>query len=222
MIAGWAEVRSVASLIEVEKDAPPVVAAIARDLADCLDDPRFAERTAAVRGTVAIRSADTPEAATIRIADDVISIFHGIAPGADVVATARLAGGGEREPRIEGSEQKPELAEWVARVVDPPPPSWADAAQRFWAVLSKLPGAPGLLRVVEVDSGDERRFGDGGGSACEIQGPEDGLVPVFTGRVSAMEAAYDGTVQVRCSFPDLSVLSGAGFRVRYGGIPDGG
>jgi hypothetical protein len=33
-----------------------------------------------------------------------------------------------------------------------------------------------------------------------------------------MEAAYDGTVLVRCSFPDLSVLSGAGFRIRYGGV----
>jgi hypothetical protein len=47
-------------------------------------------------------------------------------------------------------------------------------------------------------------------------------VSVFTGRVSLMEAAYDGTVCVRCRFPDLSVLSGAGFEIRYGdGEPDG-
>jgi hypothetical protein len=211
----------VAALIEFEEDAPPVVRAIARDLAGCLDDPPFAERTARLGGVVAVRSADTPEAATIRIADGVISISPGVADDADIVATARLAGARDREPGIEGAEQNPELAEWLARVIDPPAPSWPDAAQRFWAVLSELPGAPGALRVVEAESGDERRFGEQGDSACEIHGAADRLVALFTGRVSAMDAAYDGTVRVRCSFPDLSVLSGAGFRIRYGAIPDG-
>jgi hypothetical protein len=209
----------VAALIEVEKDAPPVVRAIARDLAGCLGDPPFAELTARVRGGGAVRSLDTPEAATIRVADGSVSVSHGIADDADVVATARLAGAGGREPRIEGAGRNPELAEWLARLVDPPPPPWPDAAERFWAELSRMPGGPEALRVVEA-GGDERTFGNGS-PACEVHGAADGLVAVFTGRVSALEAAYDGTVRVRCSFPDLSTLSGAGFRVRYGGGSNG-
>jgi hypothetical protein len=43
-------------------------------------------------------------------------------------------------------------------VVDPPPPPWPDAAERFWAELSRMPGGPQALRVVEA-GGDERTFG---------------------------------------------------------------
>jgi len=210
-------VRRVTALIEVEEDAPPIVSAIARDLAACLDEPSFAAQTEHVRGVVGVRSADTPEAATIRIGEDAVSIVHGVADDADVVATTRLAGGGDTEPRIEGSCEYPKLAEWVARLVDPPTPPWPEAAERFWSVLCGMPGAPRALRVVDVDSGEERRFGADGDSACEIHGAPEGLATVFMGRASVMEAAYDGTVLVRCSFPDLSVLSGAGFRIRHGG-----
>ena len=204
-------------MIEVEEDAPPVVGAIAHDLASCLGDRSFAEQTDRVRGVVGVRSTDTPEAATIRIGDDTVSISHGVADDAEVVATAGLSRAADTSPRIEGGREHPDLAGWVARVLDPPTPPWPAAAERFWSVLSPMPGAPPALVVVDLDGDERRRFGAAEGRACELHGAPDGLVAVLTGRVSAMEAAYDRTVLVRCSFPDLSVLSGAGFRIRYGG-----
>jgi hypothetical protein len=208
--------------LSVEDDPPPVVRAIARDLAACLEDPSFADATRRAAGVVGIRSASTPEAVTLRIADGAISIAHGTTENAEVTATAELSGTEDADPHIEGSGKHPELAEWLSRVLDPPAPRWPDAAERFWAVLSRMRGAPDGLLVIDLDGGDRRRFGSEVGSACEIQGSPDGLVAVFTGRTSVMEAAFEGTVYVRGRFPDLSVLSGAGFQIRYGGrAPDG-
>jgi hypothetical protein len=208
--------------LSVEDDPPPVVRAIVRDLAACLEDRSFADATRRAAGVVGIRSASTPQAVTLRIADGAISIAHGTAEDAEVTATAELSGGEDAHPRIEGSGKRPELAEWLSRLLEPPAPRWPEAAERFWAVLSRMRGAPDGLLVVDLDGGDRRRFGSEAGSACEIQGSPDGLLSVLTGRVSLMEAAFEGTVYVRGRFPDLSVLSGAGFRIRYGDrAPDG-
>lgn len=206
--------------VSVEDDAPPIVAAVARDLAACLEDPAFGEETRLARGVVTARSATTPQAVTLRIADGAVSIAHGAAEDAQVTATAEL-GARDGAPRIEGSDEHPELAEWLSRLLDPPTPAWPEAAERFWEVLSRMPGAPPALLVVDLEGGGERRFGSEGGAACEIHGAPDGLVPVFTGRASMMEAAFEGAVYVRGRFPDLSVLSGAGFAIRYGGADDG-
>lgn len=203
--------------LSIEDDAPPAVRAIARDLAACLADPSFADATWRVRGMVRVRSASTPEAVTLRIADGTVSIYHGADDDAEVTATAELSGTGNARPRIEGSGERPELAEWVSRVIVPPTRPWPEAAERFWAVLSRMPGAPEALLVVDIEADAERRFGSEGARACEIHGAPDGLVSVFTGRTSLMEAAFEGTVYMRGRFSDLSVLSGAGFEIRYGG-----
>jgi hypothetical protein len=208
--------------VAVEEDPPPVVMAIARDLATCLRDAAFADATRRMRGVVSVRSASTPQAATVRIADGAVSVAHGTADDAEVTATAELAGSVDASPLIEGSGERPELAEWASRLLDPPSPPWPDAAEHFWALLSSRPGAPPALRVVDLEQGEERRFGSKEGSPCEIHGSPEGLVALFTGRVSMMDAAFEGTVYTRGRFPDLSVLSGAGFEIRYGGAPTDG
>jgi hypothetical protein len=157
---------------------------------------------------------------TVTIADGRVSLAGGRDDDADLIATAEL-GDGDGDPRIEGRGD-PELGRWVRGILAPPTPRWPDAAERFWAVLSEMPGAPDALLVVETEGGEERRFGSAEGRTCELHGAAAALVAVLTGRVSAMEAAFDGTVRLRSTFPDLSTLSGAGFEIRYGdGEPDG-
>jgi hypothetical protein len=207
--------------ISIEDDAPPVVRAIARDLAACLEDSSFADATRRTRGVVSVRSASTPQSVTLRVARGAVSLAHGAADDAEVTATAELGGSVDAEPVIETSGARSELAEWLSRLLHPPVPPWTEAAARFWSVLSAMPGAPTALLVVALDDG-ERRFGSAHGQACEIHGSINGLLAVLTGRSSLMEAAFDATVYVRGSFPDLSVLSGAGFEIRFGGVPADG
>jgi hypothetical protein len=189
------------------------VAALATDLEACFEDPEFAATTERLRGTVGLSAAGTPQSATVRLADGEVSLAHGLAADADVTATlARRAA-----EALTGREEHPELAAWVERLCDPPRPDWDDAAARFWSVLSGMRGAPDGLRVVERGGGEERTFGADDGR-YEIEGRAEDLVEVLTGRASLFEAAYEGTVFIRGSFPQVSVLAGAGFALRQ---PDG-
>jgi hypothetical protein len=200
--------------LQVEADPPPVVRAFANDLAARLRDPAFADETRRVRGTVSLQDASTPQAATIRLGDRGVTLAHGFAETAELRAEVDLRG--TAEPELEGAGEHPELAQWLHSLLSAQPPEWPRAAERFWSVLSPMPGAPGALRVVDLKTGDEHRFGSERGRAYELHGPTDDLVDVLTGRVPVVDAAFAGRIFVRGSFPELSVLSGAGHRVRYG------
>ena len=194
--------------------------ATANDLAACLEDPAFAEATGALGdAVVSVRASETPQALTLRIADHRVRLEAGAAEDADLVATL---GGTALRPEIDTAGSRPELAEWVAKVFDPPVPPWQECGERFWSVLKPMAGAPGALLLVNLDDNGRRRYGSKDVAAYEIHGTTDGLVEVLTGRASMMEAAFEGTVSVRGGFPDLSVLSGAGFEIRYGRRATGG
>ena len=206
------ELDSVAGItVSVEDDPPPIVRALANDLVAALADPSFAEATRAAVGVVAVRSALTPQAATVRLGDGRVELVHGTDGDADVTATTDSA-----ENDSAAIEGPAELAGWAARLLDPPLPSLSQAAKRFWSVLSSRPGAPDALLVVELDGGEHRRYGAEEGRTCELHGTEQGLLTVLAGRASAIEAAFVGAIQMRGTFPDISVLSGAGYEIRYG------
>jgi hypothetical protein len=97
--------------------------------------------------------------------------------------------------------------------------SWAGAADRFWAVLAAMPGAPGSLRVVDLDSGEERLLGEGAG--YEIHGRPEALLNVLEGRTSLIDAAFEQSVYIRGTFAELSVLTGACFAIAEEGDGDG-
>jgi hypothetical protein len=217
----------VASLIEIagievslEDDSLPVVRAIAADLIVCLHEAEFTDLTRRTHGVACVRSADTPQAVTARIADGRVALAHGSDAEPDVTATAEL-GNPAAELAINGAKRHPDLAQWTSRLLRPPMPPLEVAAERFWSELSSLQRSPRALVLVDLRSGERRRYGPDYAPGCELHGTPAALLSVLTGRSSAIEAAFDGTVLIHGSFPDLSVLSGAGFRVRYGGIPNG-
>jgi hypothetical protein len=95
---------------------------------------------------------------------------------------------------------------------------WREASERYWTVLSKMPGAPRGLRVVDLDSGAECTLGDG--DAYEIHGSAAELREVLTGRVALIHAAFEGKVFIRGTFAELSVLTGACFAIADGAAAD--
>jgi hypothetical protein len=203
----------------LERDPTPLVAATANDLDACLADPDFAAVAERLCGVVSLRAAATPQAVTLRLAADGLTLARGFDPGADVrVMLGDDHAGSATE--IEGGAEHPELAAWAERLLAPPEPRWADAAESFWSALSGMRGAPRSLLVVNLETDERLRFGAEAGG-YEIHGPAAGLVEVLTGRIPLIDAAYEGTVFIRGSFPQLSVLTGAGFAVRYGRGGDG-
>jgi hypothetical protein len=197
-----------------------VVRALANDLRARLRDSAFAEATGRARGTILVSDAQTPQFATIRIDEHGVLLSHDSAAAADLRASVDLRRGGP--PVLEGEGEHPALADWLHNLLTAPLAAWPDAAERFWSVLATMAGAPEALVVVESESGEERRYGTPAGRAYELHGSGEGLAEVLCGRVPLVDAALAGKVFVRGSFPQLSVLSGAGFRIRYGDDQGGG
>jgi len=196
--------------IVIEDDPTPLVLAIAADLTRRRCDPAFDEFTAATRGQAGVRVGPGPEAATIDL-DGTPTLRHGLA-GAQVVATLDPCHRWD-EDEIRGAHDHPELARWVSELAAPPPGDWREAAQRLWAELESASGAPPALAVVELDSGEKEQFGDDG-RAYEIRGRTEALLNLLEGRSALMEEASAGSIQVRGTFPEISVITGACWRVR--------
>jgi hypothetical protein len=203
--------------ISVEPDPPPAVRALANDLAARLSEPAFATLTEGLRGVVSVEDADTPQAVTVNLAADRLELTHGRADDADLRARCAFAGAERDPPELDGGDEHPALAEWALALLQSPAPDWEREAERFWSILSRLTGAPEALLVVERESDAAKRLGATGGRAYEIHGSAAQLAAVLGGRVPLIEAAFDGVVHVRGTFPELSVLTGAGYEARYGG-----
>jgi hypothetical protein len=203
--------------VSVEDDAPPLVRAVAHDVAARLEDPSFAAATEGIQGAVVLRSVTSAQAVTLRIGEDGISIQHGADEDADLSAGIDFADPDGSTPELEGHVEHPDLAGWLRELLDTTAPSWQEAADRFWSVLEDMAGAPAALVVVDLDGGERRRYGRQDGRAYELHAHAETLTEVFTGRVPPIDAGFEGKLFVVGSFPELSVLSGAGFAVRYGG-----
>lgn len=196
--------------IEIEDDPTPLVLALRAELAQRLADADFAAVTGALRGTAAVRTSSSPEAATIELGD-AIAVRHG-ADGAQVTATLDARGRWDGAA-IDGGERHAELAGWLRDLTAPVERSWRDAAASFWSELESSPGAPGALLIVNLDTGEEERFGDDR-RAYEIRARTEPLVALLEGRAALIEEAFERRIYIRGSFPEISVLSGAGSRVR--------
>lgn len=200
--------------IAVEDDPTPLVRAIHRDLADRLTDPDFRALTRGLRGTVAVQVAASPEAATLEL-DGMIEVCHGAGDRAQVTATVDRRGRPNGRP-IEGEGEHPELAAWLGELIAAEPVGWQQAAARFWAALEPLPGAPEALLVVNLEADERERFGSGA-RAYEIRGRTEPLLALLEGRSALIEEAFERRIFIDGSFAEISVLTGAGFRVRMAG-----
>lgn len=198
--------------IEVEDDPTPLVLALRTELIERLTDPEFAALTGELAGTAAVRVAESPEAVRFSFGD-LLTVRHG-AGGAE--ATATIGGRGRWDGlAIAGEAEHPELARWLRALTAPPERPWRVAAARFWERLEGWPGAPSALLVVNLESDERERFGNGS-RAYEIHARPEPLVAVLEGRAPLIAAAFEREIYIRGSFAEISVLSGAALRVRLG------
>lgn len=206
-------------IVHVEEDAPPFAAMIAGSLRDRLGDADFRRRTVELAGVGGLRARTTPQAVTLRVGGGAVSLAHGIAEDADVTVTVDLEND-DAEPEIAGGEGHEPLVEWLFALLELPTLDVRRAAERYWAVLHRMTGAPEHLTICDARGEQLAAFGAPGGFSYEIHGDSEPLLAVLCGRLPIVEAAARGLVFVRGSLPQLSVMTGAGFMLMLGDESD--
>jgi hypothetical protein len=197
--------------ITTDDDATPLVRLIGRTLRDSARLGHASDELDRAVGVVAVRSHDTPQAATITLAGGPIEVTAGVLaePGATVVIDLhdRFAAA-----EVTGDES---LAAVVLRALRPPLPHWREAAQRFWDATRAIPGIPDVL-VVEVQDaeGAERGAFGSGETTYLMAGPSDLLAGVFAGADDFLAALAVG-LQVKGTLSQLSVMTAASWKVRF-------
>ncbi|MFD7007050.1 hypothetical protein [Rhodococcus jostii] len=199
--------------IRIEDDASPIVRLIGRTIANSVRANRAHSVVEGVEGIVAVRSHDTPQAATISISNGAVAVSSGVFTSPDLTLTVDLNGRLAQvgEPAGEG-----DLAAAALALLSPPLPDWQVAAETFWAAARSVPGIPDVL-VVVADGPDglaEQVVGEGE-THYVIAGPPDLLAGIFSGADDLIAALSTGLVGVRGTLSQLSVLVAASWKVRY-------
>ncbi|MDV7355058.1 hypothetical protein R4282_18855 [Rhodococcus oxybenzonivorans] len=198
--------------IRIEDDASPIVRLIARTIADSLraDSSLL---PAGLSGAIAIRSHDTPQAATLTIADGAIAVSGGVFVEPDLDATVDL---NQFFAPVGEPVGSPELLGVAVALLSPPLPDWKTAAVSFWDKARSVPGIPDMLvAVIEGPDGVEQVVAGEGETHYVIAGPPERLAAVFTGAVDLLAALSTGLMGVRGTLSQLSVLVAASWKVRY-------
>ncbi|RSN55063.1 hypothetical protein DMH01_32480 [Amycolatopsis sp. WAC 04182] len=193
--------------ITIEDDASPVVRLIGRTLRDSSRIGHATEVLGRSVGTVAVRSHDTPQAATISFGGKTITVTGGVVaePDAMVVVDLRARFAAVREPAGDVV-----LAAGTLRALTPPLPHWREAARHFWAVTREIPGIPDVLLV---DGPERARFGDGA-TEYLMAGPPDVLAGVFSGADDFVASLAAG-LRLKGTLAQMSVMTAASWRVRF-------
>lgn len=206
--AGAAEVA-----VRIEDDASPMVRLIGRTLRDSARTGHAREALRRPTGTVAIRSHDTPQAATISFGENGIDVSSGVLVEPDATVTVDL---NARFAPAEDFSGDADLAGGVVQALTPPLPGWRESAQRFWEATRSLPGIPDMLiAVTEGPEGLEQVVLGDGPTQYLMAGAPETLAGVFSGADDLVAVLSSGALGIQGTLSQLSVMTGASWKVRY-------
>ncbi|WP_406350382.1 hypothetical protein [Streptomyces sp. NBC_00658] len=197
--------------VVLEDDPTPLVLTVGRTLRAGTRDPESLRLIASLRETVVVKSKDDPQAVTIRFGEIQVGVGHGIASDPHVVLTVDLTDRFAVES-VDGAEPDAPLVTTVLRLLQPPLPHWRDAASRFWEMTSRDPGMPRELVVV---CEEEELVLGGGLPRYVLSGEAEKLSRVLSGTDLFLDEVYTGSLAVRGTMTQLSVMAGASLKVRF-------
>jgi hypothetical protein len=198
--------------VTIEDDAAPIVRLVGQTLRRAALTGHVSEAVAEAVGSVAVRSHDTPQAATVRFSAEAVEVTGGVLVETDATVVVDLHA---RFTPTQEPEGDAGLAAVALGALRPPLPHWQEAAERFWELTRHIPGIPDVLLVEAAgpDGTERGRFGKGE-TEYLIAGPPDVLSGVFTGADDFL-ASLDAGVQIRGTLSDLSVMAAASWKVRF-------
>lgn len=212
--------------IEIEDDARPIVRVLATLLRRSAADPELGPVLDGLDGVLGLQSATDPQRATIRFRSGDVFVEGGIARDADVVITTDFSapkGADAPKPKVRevaalarSVARRPVFAQHAGKVLEPPLPSWTDAAHDFWAVVERRGGGPTGLRVVCTDEPDAALDFGIADHSPELHGSGETLARCFVGEVVIGEELLAERVHAVATLGDVSRLTGHGLAVMLG------
>ena len=197
--------------ITTENDPTPLVLMLANTVRRAVAaDPGS---VAKLEGVAAIVSANDPQAVTLQFSGGDVHLSHGVAENVQVTVTLDLEKDGlpdAPKPKISGAVRHPRFALGLAKVLEPPLPDLATAANAFWSAVGDQAGMPDALRVSDPATGTSLEVGRPGGTSYELVGPEDRLVRVLTGTAVSLEEVESGRCHGRGTLPEALAVMRAG------------
>lgn len=164
---------------------------------------------ARARGVIVLASATDPQAVTLRIGADCISIRRGADTDADVSITMDL-GDSDAKPKVEGAAKHPVLALAAAKLLEPPVGDWQTEADRFFESAMAHADCPRPVRLVATDvdgPARQQQWGGAGDPAIEIHGQAARLAAAMSGSAVVAEEVLNGRLFVVADLRDLSLLT---------------
>lgn len=198
--------------IEIDDDATPVVRLLGRTLRDAVRTGHAPEVLGRGTGAVAVRSHNTPQAATVTLHGGAVTVTGGVFASADATLVVDLE---SRFAPTQDPDGDAELAGGMLRALRPPLPSWREAAEHFWDVTRGIRGIPDVLVAVasEPEGLQEARFG-AGPSRYRMVGTPEALAGVFTGADYLLTSLESG-LRIQGTLSQLSVMTAASWKVRF-------
>ncbi|MFG2446613.1 hypothetical protein ACGFQG_27450 [Nocardia fluminea] len=198
--------------VEIDDDATPLVRLLGRTLRDAVAMGHVPEVLECGTATVAVRSHNTPQAATVTLCDGAVTVSGGVFVSADATLTVDLEARFMLKRIPDGDA---ELADGVLRALQAPLLPWREAAERFWEATRGIRGIPDVLVAVaqEPDGPQEARFGSGP-TTYRMVGTPDALAGVFTG-ADYLLTALDSGLRVQGTLSQVSVMTAASWKVRF-------
>ncbi|WP_063065693.1 hypothetical protein [Nocardia violaceofusca] len=199
--------------IRIEDDATPIVRLIGRTLRDSARAGHALSALRRTAATVAIRSHDTPQSATIAFGDGVVEVSSGVFTEPDATLTVDL---NARFAAIGDPVGDQDLVADVSAALTPPLPDWRAAAEHFWTVSRSVPGVPDMLiAVTEGPEGVEQIVCGEGETHYVIAGAPETLAGVFSGVDDLFATLATGALGIQGTLSQLSVMIGASWKARF-------
>lgn len=198
--------------ITIEDDATPLVHFVGTTLRKSSERALTEQVALPESGSYSVTTEDGIQSATLTFAGDEVHVVHGVDAESNFTLSFDIDG-----PFAWSVDQADSAdARALRALLNPPLLEWKNAAQRFWDLNQGTPGFPDQLIVRCSESSEEITFGSEGATYV-ITGPALNLSRVFEGIDSIGDAAYMSRIKVEGSFAQLSVMVGAGWKVRFYG-----
>lgn len=209
-----AQDRQAEERVSVSDDPTPLALLVSRRLARWFADaPTRSGRPGSSVGAVIVRSHDTPQVVAVRLDQDGCTVTDSLPVQVDAELTVDV---GSRFSLVGDPQGERDLWSVVVDALHASPAPWRAEAQRFWDATRDITGIPDILVVHArcADGVEELRVGSGS-SQYVMSGTGDQLAGVFSG-IDDLLAALESGLAVQGTLADLSVMTAASWRVRYG------